>query len=320
MKKLRLMLLFTAMLCLCSCTHKELCMEHPHPVPLRLEFDWRDAPTASPDGMCVFFYPEKGGQPRRFDFSNISGGRISLAAGRYKLICYNNDTERVYFGNTDSFGLHSIFTPTTDLFAPLGLSSKAGTVPRADAAERVVSTPDLIWGCSVQEIEVEELPADSAERVITLYPHLLVRNYTLHVKNCDGLKYAGQMCGSLYGMASGIYLNSEENFSENATIPYECYKLDDTTIEAKFLTFGDNPAVCKPHRVVLYIWMSDGKIYCYGLNDDKYDVTDQVHNAPDPYNVYLEIDGMDLPKPISNGSGFSPDVDDWVEVKGDINL
>ena len=44
MKRFHLILLLGPMLSLFSCTHKELCMEHPHMAPLRLEFDWRDAP------------------------------------------------------------------------------------------------------------------------------------------------------------------------------------------------------------------------------------------------------------------------------------
>ena len=321
MKRFHLILLLGTMLSLFSCTHKELCMEHPHMAPLRLEFDWRDAPSADPDGMCVFFYPLEGGEPRRFDFSDLSGGRISLAVGSYKVICYNNDTERVYFGYTSDFAMHSVFTPNTDLFAPLGLTSKAGVVPRADASERVVSTPDMLWGCSVELVEVPEvLEGEAEERVITLYPHRLVRNYTLRVLNCEGLKYAEQMCGSIYGMSGGLFFASELNFEENVTLPFECYKADETTIEAKFLTFGDNPNVCNPHSVLLYIWMTDGKIRCYGLDDAKFDVSAQVHGAADPYDVLLVIDGLDLPKPISNGSGFAPEVDDWVEINEDINM
>ena len=47
MKRFHLVLLLGTMLSLFSCTHKELCMEHPHMAPLRLEFDWRDAPSAN---------------------------------------------------------------------------------------------------------------------------------------------------------------------------------------------------------------------------------------------------------------------------------
>ena len=41
------------LLLLPSCVHKELCYDHPYTVSVRVEFDWRDAPEAAPDGMCV---------------------------------------------------------------------------------------------------------------------------------------------------------------------------------------------------------------------------------------------------------------------------
>lgn len=38
-----------------SCEHKELCFHHPHVVTVRVDFDWKNAPQANPEGMCVFF-------------------------------------------------------------------------------------------------------------------------------------------------------------------------------------------------------------------------------------------------------------------------
>lgn len=43
-----------------SCEHKDLCYHHPHVAVVKLEFDWKNAPQANPEGMCVFFYPEEG--------------------------------------------------------------------------------------------------------------------------------------------------------------------------------------------------------------------------------------------------------------------
>lgn len=72
--------------------------------------------------------------------------------------------------------------------------------------------------------------------------------------------------------------------------------------------------------MVLYVWMDDGKIYCYGLGENRFDLTEQVHTAPDPRNVFLVIDGLGLPRPISNGSGFGPSVDDWQEEHHDLEM
>ena len=63
---------------LASCEHKELCLVHPHEVAIEVKFDWRDAPQADPDGMCVYFYPLEGGGSRRVDFNNTTGGKVEL--------------------------------------------------------------------------------------------------------------------------------------------------------------------------------------------------------------------------------------------------
>ena len=82
---------------LTSCEHKELCYYHPHAAKVKVVFDWRDAPQADPDGMCVYFYPLEGGSGYRFDFNNTTGGEVDLRVGKYLVLCYNNDTEAVAF-------------------------------------------------------------------------------------------------------------------------------------------------------------------------------------------------------------------------------
>lgn len=42
---------------------------------------------------------------------------------------------------------------------------------------------------------------------------------------------------------------------------------------------------------------------------------EEFRNAPDPRNVHIVLDGLTLPKPLANGSGFRPTVDDWQEVE-----
>lgn len=75
---MRFAVLAAAMSMAVSCVHKELCYHHPHSATVRVEFDWRDAPEASPDGMCVYFYPSGGGGVRRVDFSGRRGGEVEL--------------------------------------------------------------------------------------------------------------------------------------------------------------------------------------------------------------------------------------------------
>lgn len=61
--------------------------------------------------------------------------------------------------------------------------------------------------------------------------------------------------------------------------------------------------------------MPDGKNYYH-----TYDVTDQLLRATDKHHVHILLDGLPLPKPIENGNGLQPKVDDWEEVIVDIPM
>ena len=319
---------------LSSCEHKDLCYHHPHTKTLRVEFDWRDAPDANPEGMCVFFYPLDGedAPQRRFDFTGKTGGGIEIQVGRYRVLCYNNDTESVLLRGTDAFDTHEGYTREGSIFESI-YGSGANYAPKAKEAEdeRVVISPDMIWGCAALDVEISETgvsylcfpeseredwsgkPAVSTEQVITLYPHELVCTYTYEVRNVKNLKHATQMCGSLSGMAPSLLFGDESLGTECVTIPFESVSDGGSTITGRFYTFGHHEENTAPHKLLLYVWFVDGSKYYY-----TFDVTDQIHSAPDKRHVHIIIDGLDFPQPIGNGSGFQPSVDDWQTVEEDI--
>lgn len=337
--------IFSQLICLCaiglftvSCEHKELCYQHPHVKTVRVAFDWRDAPDADPDGMCVYFYPENGGGGQRFDFIGTSGGEVQLRVGRYKVLCYNNDTEAVEFYNTDDFDTHGIYTREGNPLEPI-YGNGANYAPRADGSEdeRVVISPDMMWGCAATGVEVtdagvsyvytpfgdgggaEPAATDDDENVITLFPHELVCTYTYEVRHVSNLKHMNQMCGTISGMAGMLTFSTEAVGTESVTVPFPSEVDGDSTVIGKFYTFGHNLDNPDPHRMVFYVVMDDGKKYCF-KDSKNLDVTTQVHNAPDFRHVHIIIDGLDLPQSIENDSGFDPSVDDWEVVEEDIIL
>lgn len=336
MKKTIQILLAVISFAAISCTHDKLCVHHPHGVKLKVEFNWQNAPDANPLGMCVFFYPVEGGEPRRMDFKGTEGGYIELSVGKYHLLTYNNDTEAIMFANTDGFSTHQAYTRDGDLFEPV-LGSAANSAPRAKDTEdqRVVITPEMLWGCTSLEVEVKDdgigytcipfredekyVKVESEEHVIVLYPHDMMCLYSYEIRNVQNLKHATQMCASLSGMSGGMKLAEEDLFSESVTLPLEAYiNRENSTITGMFYTFGHHPENMDPHKMLLYVWMDSGEKYYFGSDSDKFDVTEQIHNAPNPRRVHLIIDGLDLPKPIENGNGYKPTVDDWESVYEDI--
>ena len=73
-----------------------------------------------------------------------------------------------------------------------------------------------------------------------------------------------------------------------------------------------------------YVIMNNGNKLLFPQKEDpnpqRFDVTDQVHNAPNKRRVHIVIDGLDLPEAFTEGSGFDISVDDWDVVETDINL
>lgn len=302
---------------LCSCEHKELCYQHPHVKNISVTFDWQDAPEAQPKGMCVFFYPTNGNGVQRFDFKGMSGGEVELRAGTYRVMCYNNDTESLLFHNTDDFDAHTGYTREGNVLEPI-YGNGAKYAPRVEGSEheRVVITPDMMWGCTATEVEVTD-----AGQVITLYPHEMICTYSCEMRNVTNLKHATQMCGTLSGMSPSMLLGSEALGTECVTIPFEAVSDGVSTIMGKFYTFGHHEENNDPHHMTFYMVMDDGQKYAYGTDaSERFNVTGQIHTAADPKHVHIVIDGLDLPQPIENGNGFDVSVDDWTIIEDYIIL
>ena len=319
-----------------SCTHKELCLHHPHTITLRIEFDWRDAPDADPTGMCVMFYPLDDKGYYRCDFNNTKGGEIQLKVGKYRAVCHNNDTQSMLFRNTSDFETYSTYTRESDVLEPL-FGNTTSYAPKTLGAdnEKAVLVPDMMWGCCAFDIEVTDDGVEYTcvpysdyignsgqrmsrqEHVITLYPHELICTYTYEVRNVKNLKHMAQMSGTLSGMSGILTFFNEDLDEECVTLPFGAYSDGESTVTGRFYTFGHHEENTDPHKMTFYVIMDDGGMYCY-KDSENLDVTTQIHNAPNKRNVHIIIDGLNLPQPVESEEGFKPSVDDWTKEEHDI--
>lgn len=330
LSSLRIALMLSLLLTIAGCTHKDLVDRYPFMASLRVDYDWRYAPDAQPEGMCVWFYPMPGTNApvRRFDFTGRRGGNIEIQTGRYRMITYNNDTEAILVRGHEAHDTHELFTRSGSLFEPV-----FGTnAPRAEGAqdERVVISPDMVWGCSTADIEIttdkvtyiepeqsrdgEPRSAEQTDaRTLTLYPREQVCIYTLTINNVKNLKYVVNISASVSSLAPSIKLTGRQHGTEPVTVPFSASVDGSSTIRGIFTTFGHHPSNRLPHKLVLYIWFNNGEKYYY-----TFDVTQQIDQAPNPYRVDIVIDNLELPQPITNGNGFNPSVDKWDEVNEEI--
>lgn len=321
-----------AMALLWSCNHKELCYHHPHTANVRVEFDWVNAPDTTPEGMSVWFYSNDDGSVRRFDFAGRQGGTVELVVGSYNVLCFNNDTEAVLFRNSDSFSSHEAYTRTGNLLESVYGNSRV-EAPRAEDTEQeqVVISPDMIWSNSAINVEVTDTGlsytcrpeagseqtnfVQNQEHVITLYPAELICTYTYEIRNVKNLAHATQLCGSLSSMSGAVRFADESLSRDCVTIPFAATSDGQTQITGSFLTFGHHEQNTEPHKMLLYVWMKDGSKWYY-----TFDVTDQIHSAPDKRHVHIIIDNLELPQPIEGEGGFDVGVDDWTTEEVDITM
>lgn len=299
-----------AAISLTACKHKELCYTHPHTTRVDVAFDWMNAPAASPETMSVYLFPEGGGAPRRFEFTDITGGTIEIAPGKYNGFCLNSDTENLlYRGN--SWNSFETYSRTTELLRSLGMRSESA--PRANGTEQdqVVMSPEMIWADRVLEIEIEM----DVDQTVTFYPAVSVSSYTYEITNADNLQYVIGMSGSLSGMAGGMF-NGENTLSEpSCIIPFGSVITLPDTIEGQFLTFGAHHSQSYSHKLVIYAVLADNSKWFY-----TYDVTGQVRTAADPLHVHIVLNGLPLPQPLPGGGGLDPEVDEWGDVEENIEM
>lgn len=343
--------ILTATLCLLAvvlvgCEHKDLCYHHPHQVKLRVVFDWVDAPDANPSGMTVYFYPQdvkegESTEPYRFNFLGTEGGEIELPQGHYKAITYNNDSELINFYSTNQFETHYATTRRGSMFEPIYGNGSKASAPRAKGSEEedITITPDMLWGCTATDIYVTTTgtsyicvpeknkddyisePVFSKDQIITFYPHEMVCHYSYEIRNVTNMQYIQQMSASLSGMSPLVYFKDDELGLECVTHPLEAHKDEvNNSIVGSFLVFGHNEQNVAPHRMLLYVWLTNGQKVYFGSTNSKFDVTEQIHQAPDKRHVHLIIDGLDIPKPLGDEPGFDPSVDDWQDEDHDIEI
>lgn len=305
-------------------------------VKVRLAYDWRDAPEASADGMCAFFYSiDDAGRYSRFDFPNMVGGEIELPAGKYMIITYNNDTEAVQFASTSDFSGHNAYTRTGSVLEPLyGYGVVSST--ESDTDEPVVIVPDNLWGCSVSIVEVamtgayrkyypynsragETTTADSVQ-VITVYPHDMLCHYSYEVRNVKNIDHLSKVSGSLSGMSGKMNISTEEPDDNRVTLAVGG-KVDKANgkITGEFLTFGHSATNYAAHKMEFYVVMDNGSKYRI-RNRDNLIVTNQVDSAADRRHVHIIIDGLDLPDDANGEAEFDPTVDSWEVIHEDLKI
>lgn len=79
-----------------SCEHKDLCYDHSHTSRIRVVFDWKNAPDATPETMRLYLFPVDGGKPQAYEFTDYREGLSTYLPGVIKL-CASTPTQSPCF-------------------------------------------------------------------------------------------------------------------------------------------------------------------------------------------------------------------------------
>lgn len=300
---------------LTACEHKDLCYDHSHTTQVEVVFDWTEAPDADPATMSLYLYPEDGSEPMRYEFTDRTGGTITVPIGVYDALCVNSDKETHRIQNKERMETFQVTTGDTRTLRG-ALSTRSETAPRARGAEeeRNVLEPEALWSDHAERLDIH--PETGVQKIV-LIPRQRVNTCSVEVRNVDNLRYVSAVSAAVTGMAGGWLAGVDCLTEEKVTIPFELnISSDKTLMTGRLSFFGHCPKVDGTHKLMIYAQMSDGQTYYY-----EEDVTDQLHDpAQDPTHIVIVIDKLPLPKPITGGGGLQPTVKDWQEVHIDLPM
>ena len=303
-----------AMLAVASCDHKELCYDHMHSLlHLQVVFDWAQARTASPASMSFYLFPVDGGRSIRNEFTNPAGGEIRTTEGCYDALCLNSDTEGIEYRNTEKPETFEITTATTTMLPELtALSLRSDEAPRARGAEneRVAAAPEMVWCDHRAGVAVS-----TENHLLTLSPSAAVGRCSVEIRRAENLAHVRSLSASLSGMAGGFLVGAGTPSAERVTIPFDITKSDETTLTGSVQTFGHCPSEQTAHMLIVYAVLADGRKWYY-----TYDVTEQIHSAPDQHDIRILLDGLPLPEPAPSSGGLRLSVESWQDVYVNIEM
>ena len=319
---------FSLLLLLSSCEYKDLCYDHNHWGDLRVNFDWQGVGgRIAPKGMTVLFYNDgqAAQEPIRYDMAGMEGGSARLLPATYQAAAYNYDTETILYRGMENTATLEAYTRLSSIEEGTQLSPRRASMPRAVGTDGqpVILEPDPLCAAASDTFSV----ARDASRTVTVMPHLRYKVVTVTITNVPNLQYTGQFGGALSGLAPSVFIESGQLGEGCVTQAFTANVEGETTLVMKFRIFGHCPHSREgrhyDHLLTVYAILADGSKWYYTE-----DVTSQLHpedsgtpgGQDDDPEISIELDGLPVPKPIVNGSGFQPTVDYWQGIEIEVGM
>lgn len=285
---------------------------------LHIDDHWNLAPDADPQGMAAFFFGKDGNAVWRFDLVGKDGGEVRLPMGDYAFVTLNDDTA-VLFEDTGSY--ESMFLSTASCGLLPGATDRSGEdvpVRIISPAEETVMCPEMLWydsspcvSLGIDRLSYVDLSGGDSIRVspfliLPAHPRSIVCKYHLVVTGVSNLEGVSRISAAISGMTGQIKIADLSHSRQGVTLPFQAARSGESGIYGEFLTFGLTSDPSVRNILSLFVWLVDGTRHCY-----EFDVTSQTTGADDPMDVWIRLQGLELPVADDNHGSFDVTVDRW---------
>ena len=219
MRNLRNCILALLVLVMSACAHKELCIEHPHWVPVRVDAKWGNF-SELPVNMTVVFFPKDGSEVRMVHNNNHLTATVKLPVNTYDVVVFNelmSDFGSIGFRNMHSYATAEAYV--TDVVQYKMMQMSVDT--------KLMNDPERLGVALIKDFQVTEEMLETyryqlkngleiEENAMAVTPEDKV--YLVEIKlNAKGVQYVHSMESSLSGLAGGYMFAQNTPSTERVT-------------------------------------------------------------------------------------------------------
>lgn len=269
-------------------------------------FDWNGY-TDIPPGMNLIFYPIADGKTSDGDYTGApirhqlqyDGGKISLPAGRYQVVIYNDYTYNILFRGMEAFATAEAYL---DDYDRLPLASRL-------PAKKNVAEPDIFYVAQINELAIGP---HEEERTVTVCPVLKTLKLFVHVE-LQGVQYVSKADGGISGSAGSIRLSTglAEGEECNRLFPFS---VGDGGLYAQTAIFLSDRPTEKTYTLELAFLLRNNSV---SMGKFVYDVTGQIVPRLEelggkipPEGIHIYIEDVEVEE-VGTSGGFDAVVDGW---------
>lgn len=300
--------------------------------------------TDLPENMRVDLYDPITGKLQYTDYVGPYGGYIHPAPGTYDMIVYSIGSESTIIQNEHDFNKIEAYTNEVSAYikaqiaqflAKRSQAAKERTAKKyaslmqgGDPVERapqiyedevVVNQPDHIFVGWYHNLEIPVIYEhdEIREIYVEVDAHTLVETWEVEIRNLEGAKWIGSTVSLMSGQKGSVHMGPNIHSERIVSVYFDMKVVEREggghCLKGKFNTFGLHPDNMVGAYLDLNIKDKGGQEFMH-----QFEVTDQFYNNPDRYILIEERLVVEEPK--VEGGGFQPEVEDWEEIKTDINL